>query len=154
MFWHCMASEQWVWGVWGVLGYVLGGSWGVGGGTAVHIKASLSASRATGYGVEVTWHLGGVLNGAGEVVGARLDEGREGNSVSNGGWGELKWLGQRREVLDPKLISPPQRGGLKKKECPMYKRRSVHTCLLCNTLISLCVKRDMHNKGQISTEGT
>ena len=33
----------------------------------------------------------------------------------------------------------------------MCKRRSVHTCLLCNTLISLCVNRDMHNKEQIST---
>ena len=46
------------------------------------------------------------------------------------------------------------RGGLKTKECPMCRRGSVHACLLCNTLISLFVKRDMHNKEQISTEGT
>ena len=36
----------------------------------------------------------------------------------------------------------------------MCRIDSVHTYILCNTLISLCVKRDMHNKEQISTEGT
>ena len=42
-------------GFWGggrVLGYVLGGRGGDGGGTAVHIRASSRASRATWYGVE------------------------------------------------------------------------------------------------------
>ena len=54
----------------------------------------------------------------------------------------------------PKTHFLASRGRLKTKECPMCKTRSAHTCLLCNTLISLCVKRDMHNKEQISTEGT
>ena len=55
----------------GVLGYVLGED---GGGTAVDIRASSTASTVTRYGVEETWGLGGVLTVVGEVVGARLDE--------------------------------------------------------------------------------
>ena len=82
-----MAREQWVWGGGGVLGYVLGGLWGDGGGTAVHITASSTASRATWYGVE--WGLG---RGLGEFVGARLGGGGEGGGVSNGGWGETDSL--------------------------------------------------------------
>ena len=75
-------------GVGGTLGMYLGGCGGDGGGTAVHIRASSTAARATWYGVEVTWGLGGGLTGAREVVVARLDEGGEGGGVSNGGWGE------------------------------------------------------------------
>ena len=51
----------------------------------MHIRASSTASRATWYGVEVTWGLGGGFTGGGEVVGARLDEGAERGGVSNGG---------------------------------------------------------------------
>ena len=66
----------------------LGGCGGDGGGTAVHIRASSTASRATRYGVEVTWGLGGGLTGVGEVAG----EGGEGGGVGNGGWGEASSL--------------------------------------------------------------
>ena len=73
----------------GSLGTYLGGC---GGGTAVHIRASSTASRATWYGVEITWGLRGGLTGAGEVVGARPDEGGEGGGVSNGRSGEASSL--------------------------------------------------------------
>ena len=76
----------------GSLGTYWGGCGGDGGGTAVHIRASSTASRATSYGVEVTWGLRGGLTGAGEVVGARRDEGGEGGGVSNGGWDEANSL--------------------------------------------------------------
>ena len=46
------------------------------------------ASRATRYGVEVTWGLGGGLTGVGQVAG----EGGEGGGVGNGGWGEASSL--------------------------------------------------------------
>ena len=88
MFWHCRAREQWVWGGGRSLGTYLGGCGGDGGGTALHITASSRATRATRYAVEVTWGLRGGLTGAGEVVGAPLDEGGEGGGVSDGGWGE------------------------------------------------------------------
>ena len=89
MFWHCRAREQWVWGGWGgSLGTYLGGCGGDGGGTVVHIRGSSTASRATRYGVEVTWGLAGGLTGVGEVAG----EGGEGGGVSNGGWGEASSL--------------------------------------------------------------
>ena len=71
-------------GVGGSLGTYLGGCGGDGGGTAVHIRGSSTASRATRYGVEVTWGLGGGLTGVGEVAG----EGGEGGGVGNGGWSE------------------------------------------------------------------
>ena len=223
MFWHCRAREQWVWGgVGGSLGTYLGGCWGDGGGTAVHIRASSTASRATWHGVEVTWGLRGGLTGVAEVVGARLDEGGEGGGVSNGGWGEAsslrhiwaleshgadggwsqnrksagrspqphsgnkglegteeatlrgldnmancgpQWVGDERvgagagptqmfgsetQRSRPKTHFLASRGRLENKECPMCRRGSSHTCLL----ISLCVKRDMRNKEEISTEGT
>ena len=73
-------------GMGGSLGTYLGGPGGDGGGTAVHIRASSGASRATWYGVE--W---GVGRGLGEV-GARLGEGGEGGGVGNGGWGEASSL--------------------------------------------------------------
>ena len=73
----------------GGLGTYLGGCGGDGGGTAVHIRAS---STASWYGVEVTWGLGGGLTGIGEVVCARLDEGGEGGGVTNAGWGEATLL--------------------------------------------------------------
>ena len=79
-------------GVGGSLGTYLGGCGGDGSGTAVHIRASSTASTATWYGVEVTWGLGRGVTGAGEVVGARLDEGGEGGGVSYGGWGEASSL--------------------------------------------------------------
>ena len=86
MFWHCRAREHWVLGGVGVfLGTYLGGCGGDGGGTGVHIRASSMASRATWYGVGVTWGLRGGLTGVGEVFGAQLDEGGEGGGVSNGG---------------------------------------------------------------------
>ena len=76
----------------GSLGMYLEGCGGDGGGTAVHIRASSTASRATWYGIGVTWGLRGGLTGVGEVVGARLDEGGERGGVSNGGWGEASSL--------------------------------------------------------------
>ena len=81
-------------GVGGSLGTYLGGCGGDGGGTAVHIRASSTASRATLYGVGVTWGLRGGRTGVGEAVGARLDEGGEGGGVSNGGLGEASSLRQ------------------------------------------------------------
>ena len=99
-------------GVGGSLGTYLGGCGGDGGGTAVHIRASSTASRATWYGVEVTWGLGGGLTGAGEVVGARRDEGGEGGGVSNGGWGEASSLrhfsASESHGGDGGLVSKPQ----------------------------------------------
>ena len=62
----------------GTLGTYLAGCGGDGGGTAVDIKASSTASRATWYGVEETWGLGGGLTVSRQVVGARLDEAGEG----------------------------------------------------------------------------
>ena len=59
-------------GVGGSLGTYLGGCGGDGGGTAVHIRASSTASRATRYGVEVTWGLRGGLTSGGEVVHGRM----------------------------------------------------------------------------------
>ena len=56
------------------------------------ISGPSTASRATWYAVEVTWGVRGGLTGAGEVVGARLDEGGEGGCVSSGGWGEASSL--------------------------------------------------------------
>ena len=56
------------------------------------IKASSKASRATWYGVGLTWGLRGGLTGVGHVVGARWGEGGEGGGVSNGGWGEASSL--------------------------------------------------------------
>ena len=64
----------------------------------MHIRTSSTATR---YGVGVTWGLRGGLTGAGEVVGARLDEGGEGGGVSNGGWGK---------ATSPRHFSAP-RGG-------------------------------------------
>ena len=74
------------------LGTYLGGCRGEGGGTAVDTRASSKAARATWYGVEETWGLGGGLIVVRGVVGARLDEGGEGGGVSNGGWGEASLL--------------------------------------------------------------
>ena len=54
----------------------------------------------------------------------------------------------------PKTHFLASRGRLITKKFPMCRRGSVHTCLLCNTRISLCVKRDMHNKEKISVEET
>ena len=79
-------------GVGGSLGTYLGGCGGDGGCTAVHIRASSTASRATRYGVGLMWGLRGGLTGVGEVVGARRGEGGEGGGVSNGGWGEASSL--------------------------------------------------------------
>ena len=73
-------------GVGGSLGTYLRGRGGDGGGTAVHIRASSRASRATWYGFE--WGLG---RGFGEV-GARLGGGGEGGGLGNGGWGEASSL--------------------------------------------------------------
>ena len=73
-------------GVGGSLGTYLGGRGGDGGVTAMHIKASSRASRATWYGVEC-----GLGRGFGEV-GARLGGGGEGGGVGNGGWGEASLL--------------------------------------------------------------
>ena len=183
----------------------------------MHMRASSTASKATWYGVEVTWGLRRGLTGVAEVVGARLDEGGEGGGVSNGGWGEAssvrhfsaseflgdggwypnrkssgrspqphsgneglegteearlrgldeiancgpQWVGDERVGVGagptqmsgsetqrsrPKTHFLASRGRLKTKECPMCRRGSVHACLLCNTLISLFVKRNMHNK--------
>ena len=205
MFWHCRARQQWVWGgVGGSLGTYLGGCGGDGGNTAVHFKASSTASRATWYGVEVMWGLPGGLTGVGEVV----VEGGEGGGVGNGGWGEAislrhflasqshggdgrspnrnssgrspqphsgneglegteeatlrglddmancgpHWVGDERvgagagptpmsgsetERSRPRTHFLASRGRLIRKECPMCRRGSVHTCLLCNTRISL-----------------
>ena len=58
----------------------------------MHIRASSTASRATWYGVGLTWGLRGGLTGVGEVVGARRGEGGEGCGVSNGGSGEASSL--------------------------------------------------------------
>ena len=88
MFLHCRAHEQWVReGVGGSLGAYSGGCGGDGGGTAMHIKASSMAPKATWFGVER-----GLGGGLGEVVAARLGEGGEGGGVSNGGWGEASSL--------------------------------------------------------------
>ena len=66
MFWHCRARVQRVLGGWGgSLGTYLGGCGGDGGGTAVHITASSTASRATWYGVGLMWGLRGGLTGVG-----------------------------------------------------------------------------------------
>ena len=70
------------------------------------------------------------------------------------GHAQLKCRGQETQRSRPKTHFLASRGRLENKECPMCRRGSVHTCLLCNTRISLCVKRDMHDKEQISTEGT
>ena len=79
-------------GVGGSLGTYLAGCGGNGGGMALLIRASSTASTATWYGPEVTWGLRGGLTGVREVVGARLDEGGEGGGVSNGGWGKASSL--------------------------------------------------------------
>ena len=62
--------------------------------------------------------------------------------------------GSETQRSRPKTRFPASRGGLMTKECPMCRGGSVHTCLLCNTSISLCVERDMHNKEHESIEGT
>ena len=93
---HCFAIvgpvDRGFLGVGGSLGTYLGGCGRDGGGTAVHIRASSTASRATWNGVGLTWGLRGGLTGVGEVVGARRDEGGEGGGVSNGGSGEATSL--------------------------------------------------------------
>ena len=208
MFWHCRARVQWLLGGWaGSLGTYLGGRGGDGGGGAVHIRASSTASRATWYGVGLTWGLRGGLTGVGEVVGARRGEGGEGGGVSNGVWGEAsslrhfsaseshggdggwspnpkssgrspqphsgneglegaeeatlrglddvancspQWVGNERvgagasptqmygsetQRSRPKTRFLASRGRLITKDCPMCRRGSTHTCLLCNTHI-------------------
>ena len=70
------------------------------------------------------------------------------------GVGPTQMSGSETQRSRPKTHFLASTGRLKTKECPMRRRGSVHTCLPCNTRISLCVKRDMHNKKQISTEGT
>ena len=72
------------WG--GSLGTYLGGCGGDGGGTVVHIRASTTASKATWYGVGVTWGVRGGLTSVGEVVGARLDERGEGAVLAMEAW--------------------------------------------------------------------
>ena len=72
-------------GVGGSLGTDLGGCGGDGGGTAVDIMASSTASKVTWYEVDETWGLGRGLTVVGKVVGARLDEGGEGGGVTHGG---------------------------------------------------------------------
>ena len=63
------------------MGTNLGGCGGDSGGTAVDIRASPKASRATWYGVEETWGLGGGLTLVGAVVGVRLDGGGGGRGA-------------------------------------------------------------------------
>ena len=70
------------------------------------------------------------------------------------GAGPTQMSGSKTQRSRPKTHFLASRGRLKTKECPMCRRGSVHTCLPCNTLISLFVKRDMHNKEQRSTERT
>ena len=65
---------------------------------------------------------------------------------------QMSWSKTQRSR--PKTHFLASRGRLKPKECPMCRRGSVHTCLLCSIRITLCVKRDMHNKERISIEGT
>ena len=68
--------------------------------------------------------------------------------------GPTQMFGSETQRSRPKTHFLASRGRLKTKECPMCRRGSVHTFVLCSKHISLCVKRDIHNKEQISTEGT
>ena len=68
------------------------------------------------------------------------------------GQGPTQMSGSETQRSRPKTHFLASRGRLKTKECPMCRRGSVHSCLLCNTLISLCVQRDMHNKERISSD--
>ena len=70
------------------------------------------------------------------------------------GVGPTQMSGSETQRSRPKTHFLASRGRLKTKECPMYRRGSVHTYVPCNTHISLCVKRDMHNKEQMGVEGT
>ena len=70
------------------------------------------------------------------------------------GAGPTQMSGSEKQRSRPKTRFLASRGRLITKECPMCRRSSTHTCLLCNTRISLFVERDMHNKEQISVEGT
>ena len=67
------------------------------------------------------------------------------------GAGPTQMSGSETQRSRPQTHFLASRERLITKECPMCRRGSVHTC---HTRISLCVKRDMHNKEQISVEGT
>ena len=76
------------------------------------------------------------------------------NTIPSEKWLSTEYLRTNTVALLFLVRLAHPRGRLITKECPMCRGGSTHTCLLCNTRISLCVERYMHNKEQISVAWT